>query len=495
MGAGPGDPGMMTLRGVECLRCADVIFYDYLVNREILQHATAQAEKVCLGQHGKTRIWTQSEINRELVARARAGQQVVRLKGGDPAIFSRGTEEVAALQAAGIPWEMVPGVTAAMAVASCAGIPLTQRDQASAVALVTGQESPGKGGAALDYRTLARFPGTLVFYMGVTTAPTWTEQLLSAGKPPDTPAAIVRRCSLPDQQTIRCRLDEIVDRLAAARIRPPAMIVVGSVAQSIPIPSWFENRPLFGTRILITRPLAQMDQLRLPLADLGAEVLSQPMIRIDPPETWTAVDRVCAALGQFDWLIFSSANGVRALLHRLRSTGFDWRALAGVRIAAIGPGTAGELKRFHLDTDLQPTEFRAEGLSEALARGAAGKRFLLARASRGREVLAEQLRAAGGNVEQVVVYQSSDVAEIDPLIRQQLAAGEIDWVTVTSSAIARTLVRLAGEHLGRCKLVSISPVTSDALRECGFEPHAEATEYTMNGVVQAVQSAMRGSTA
>ena len=273
------------------------------------------------------------------------------------------------------------------------------------------------------------------------------------------------------------------------------MIVVGSVAQSIPIPSWFENRPLFGTRILITRPLAQMDQLRLPLADLGAEVLSQPMIRIDPPETWTAVDRVCAALGQFDWLIFSSANGVRALLHRLRSTGFDWRALAGVRIAAIGPGTAGELKRFHLDTDLQPTEFRAEGLSEALARGAAGKRFLLARASRGREVLAEQLRAAGGNVEQVVVYQSSDVAEIDPLIRQQLAAGEIDWVTVTSSAIARTLVRLAGEHLGRCKLVSISPVTSDTLRECGFEPHAEATEYTMNGVVQAVQSAMRGSTA
>ena len=492
VGAGPGDPGMMTLRGVECLRRADVVLYDYLVNQDILQHAREQAEKICLGQHGKTRIWTQAEINHELVTRALAGQQVVRLKGGDPTIFARGTEELGALQTAGIPWEVVPGVTAATAVASCAGISLTDRDQASAVALITGQESCDKQNPTMDYQRLARFPGTLVFYMGVTTAPTWTRHLLTAGKPPETAAAIVRRCSLPDQQTVYCRLDEIADRLVQERIRPPALIVVGAVTRTMSGPSWFESRLLFGVRILITRPFEQVDQLRLPLLELGADVLTHPVIRIDPPETWVPVDQVCAELDQYDWLVFSSANGVRFLLERLRATGKDVRALGSLRIAAIGPATTRELRRFHLDADLQPAEFRAESLAAELVHEAAGKRFLLARASRGREVLAEQLRAAGGVVHQAVVYQSLDVQQLRPEIEQQLARGEIDWITVTSSAIARALVQLAGPHLHQCKLVSISPLTSNTLRECGFEPQAEATEYTMLGVVEAIREAVAG---
>lgn len=489
VGAGPGDAGMLTLRGAECLRRADVVLYDYLVNQDILQYANEHAEQICLGQHGKTRIWTQAEINAALVSRGLAGQQVVRLKGGDPTIFARGSEELGALQAAGIPWEVVPGVTAATAVASCAGISLTDRDQASAVALITGQESCGKQKPAIDYQGLANFPGTLVFYMGVTTAPTWTRQLLMAGKPPDTSAAIVRRCSLPDQQTIYCRLDEIADRVAEEEIRPPAMIIVGEVTRSMANPSWFEQRPLFGVRILITRPLEQLDQLRRPLLELGADVLTHPMIRIDPPETWGPVDQVCSDLSQYDWLVFSSANGVRFLLERLRATGKDARALGNLRIAAIGPGTSRELRRFHLDADLQPGEFRAESLAAELLQGAADQRFLLARASRGREILAEQLRAAGGIVDQVVVYRSSDARQIQPDIQQQLAQGQIDWVTVTSSAIARALVHLAGPQLRHCKLASISPLTSNTLRECGFEPQAEAKQYTMPGVVQAIREA------
>ena len=490
VGAGPGDPGMLTLRGVECLRRADVVLYDYLVNQEILRHASEHAEQICLGQHGKTRIWRQAEINEELVKRGLAGQQVVRLKGGDPTIFARGSEELGALQAAGVPCELVPGVTAATAVASCAGISLTDRDQASAVALITGQESYGKQKPAMNYHGLASFPGTLVFYMGVTTAPTWTRQLLLAGKAPDTSAAIVRRCSLPDQQTIYCRLDEVADRVAEEGIRPPAMIIVGEVTRSMESPSWFERRPLFGVRILITRPLGQVEQLRQPLLELGADVLTHPMIQIEPPESWAPVDRACSDFSQYDWLVFSSANGVRFLLERLRAIGKDARALGSLRIAAIGPGTSRELSRFQLDADLQPSEFRAESLAAELVEGAADRRFLLARASRGREVLAEQLRAAGGIVDQVVVYRSSDAHQLQPDIQQQFVHGQIDWVTVTSSAIARALVHLAGPQLHQCKLASISPLTSSTLRECGFEPAAEATEYTMPGVVQAIREAV-----
>ena len=492
VGSGPGDPGMITLRAVECLRRADVVLYDYLVNPRILAHVRSDAETICLGRHGHGRIWPQHEINDRLVRLATAGRTVVRLKGGDPVIFARGAEEAEVLTAANVDFEVVPGVTAALAAGSCAGIPVTHRDLASAVAFIAAQEQADKPDSSLDYGPLANFPGTLVFYMGVTTAHRWTSALIQAGKSPDTPTAIVRRCSWPDQLSIRCRLDEVAQRLSAApKIRPPVIVIVGAVVPLSTTLSWFERRPLFGTKVMVTRPADQVGTFLDPLAELGAEVIVQPAIAISDPPDWSAVDRALAGLSQFDWLVFSSANGVRWLLDRLAVTGRDLRALSGVRLATIGPGTAEELARYHLKTDLQPDQFRAEALAEALAGEAQGKRFLLARASRGREVLAEQLQAAGGEVEQIVVYQSDDVPLADEDVAKLLAEGQIDWITVTSSAIALSLTTMFGDDLRQARLASISPVTSATLRQLGLEPTVEASQFTMSGVVKAILRASR----
>jgi uroporphyrinogen III methyltransferase / synthase len=503
VGAGPGDPGLITLRGVECLRQADLVLYDYLVNPEILDHARATAELVCLGRHGRGRIMSPAEVNERMIRGAQAGQTVVRLKSGDSLIFARAAEERQALAAAGLPFEIVPGITAALAAGSYAGIPLTDRDAASAVALVTGHEDDEKPSRPLDYAALAAFPGTLVFYMGVTSAPHWTRSLIDAGKAADTPAAIVRRCSWPDQVTFRCTLSRVADELAAHGMRPPVIVIVGDVAAAEPAARWFTDRPLFGQRVLVTRPAGQADDLRHRLAALGAEVLLQPAIEIADPPDWSPVDAALAGMAQngpnqigtahYDWLVFSSANGVRYLLDRLLETGGDVRRLGGVRLAAIGPGTAEELAHYHLRADLVPGEFRAESLAEALSAAAAGKRFLLARASRGREVLADQLRDAGAAVDQVVVYTSRDVSRAEPAVAELLAAGRIDWITVTSSAIARSLVAMFGQpqasDLKGAKLASISPVTSATLRDLGYEPAAEAHEYTMAGLVEAMLQA------
>jgi uroporphyrinogen III methyltransferase/synthase len=491
IGAGPGDPGLITLRGVECLRRADVVLYDYLVNVRILEHTRSDAELVCLGKHGRTRIWKQQEINEALVRFAREGKVVARLKGGDPAVFARGAEEVETLVREDIRFEIVPGITAALAAGSYAGIPITHRDHASAVALVTGHEDAGKEALAIDYKALAAFPGTLVFYMGITTARTWTKALMEAGKSPDTPVAIIRHCSLTDQERVSCVLDEVVETIESRKIRPPTIIVVGQVATLADTFAWFEKRPLFGQRILVSRPRAQASQLSTLLEELGANAVIQPAIEILEPADWQPVDDAIGELGKFDWLVFSSSNGVRYFIDRLLGTGFDLRALGSVKLAAIGPGTADELRRYHLHVDLQPSEFRAESLAAELTPLAPGKRFLLARASRGREVLADEITAAGGEVVQVVVYNSVDVDSPDEDIAAELAAGKIHWVTVTSSAIARSLASMFGSNLGKSRLASISPITSATLRECGFEPAVEATEYTMEGVAREIERAKR----
>jgi uroporphyrinogen III methyltransferase/synthase len=489
VGAGPGDPGLITWRGLECLRSANIVLYDYLANPRILE-ACPHAEHVCLGRHGHDRIWSQDQINARLIAEARGGKSVVRLKAGDPAVFARFAEETGALEAAGISYEVIPGITAALAVASYSGIPLTHRDLSSAVALVAGQQKEDEVPAApLDYRALAAFPGTLVFYMGVTSAPQWTAELMAGGKPPATPAAIVRRCSWPDQTTTHCRLDEVAQVLAARHMRPPVLVIVGDVVSRAESGTWFTRRPLFGQRVLVTRPVEQASSLRQELAQLGAEVHVQPAIEIAPPDDWGSVDDALTRLNQFDWLVFSSANGVRAVLERILQTGGDVRRLGGLKLAAIGPGTAAELELYRLKADLVPDEFRAESLAKGLAGQGGGRRFLLARASRGREVLAETLRAAGAELEQIVVYQSRDVRKPDAEIQAALAAGHIDWITVTSSAIARSLAGLFGDDLKRAKLVSISPVTSATLAELGLVPAAEAAEYTMLGLVQALLAA------
>lgn len=486
VGAGPGDPGLITLRAAEILGRADVVLYDYLANPAILRHCRADALLISLGKHGSGRVLSQAEINERLLAMCQTHGTVVRLKNGDPMVFARAGEELSFLQQHGIEFEIVPGVSAAIAAASYAGIPITHRDEASAVALVTGHEDPSKTDSALDFEALARFPGTLVFYMGVTTSEHWSQALIAAGKSPATPVAILRRVSLPDQKRINTTLGEVAAVIKESRLRPPVVFVVGEVATLGTAWNWFEKRPLFGQKILITRPQHQADDLARPLAELGADVLLQPAIQIRPPQDWSAVDRALELLDRFDWLVLSSSNGVRMLLDRLSAVNRDLRALGKIKIAAIGPGTSDELSRYHLNPDLIPDEFRAESLATALKGAAAGKKFLLIRASRGREVLADELQKAGGIVEQVVVYESLDVEKADEEIARKMAAGRIDWATVTSSAIARSLARLFGESLKKTKLVSISPVTSATLRELDFEPTVEAREHTMRGAVEAI---------
>ena len=491
VGAGPGDPLLVTLRAVQCLAAADVVLYDYLVNPQILAHARSRAELISLGAHGRTKIWTQGEINERMVEGALAGKTVVRLKGGDPTVFGRLAEELAALAARKIPSEIVPGITAALAAGSYAGVPITHRELASAVALVTGREDADKAQSSLDYEALARFPGTLVLYMGVTTAPEWTSGLLKAGKPADTPVAIIRRCSLPDQTAVYTTLGQTAATMEGAKkIRPPVIVVIGDVARLGPELSWFEKRPLFGKKVAITRAVQQAGELHARLAELGAEVLEQPAIEIYPVEDPAPFDNILKdRLRAFDWIIFSSANGVEKFFERLFALGRDARGLSDVKLAVIGPGTAQKLREYHLLADLVPTEYRAEALAAELVPGAAGKAFLLIRASRGREVLADELLKAGGYVEQVVAYESQDVTEGDPRVAQLLSTGQLDWLTVTSSAIARSLVNLFGDELRQTKLASISPITSATLRELGFEPAAEAREYTMEGVVRAIVEA------
>lgn len=508
VGAGPGDPKLLTLRGLECLRQADIVLYDGLVNSQILRDARTGTPCIRVSKDGKQGTIRRAEVSRQMVELARQGKIVLRLKAGDPAMFGRVAEESEALAEQGVPFEIVPGITAALAAASYAGIPLTHRDHASAVALIAVPDEPGKGEAALDYGTLAKFPGTLAFYMATHQVDAWTSELIRAGKSPDTPAAIVCRCSFPDQLCLRCRLDEVARKLqatvsAAAGPGPaveghrppdalplPAVVIVGTAAGLDDALSWFDKRPLFGQRVLVTRPGDRAGPLADALAELGAEVLVQPAICISDPPDWRPVDDALQRLPRYDWLVFSSANGVAYLLNRLLASGGDLRRLGGVRLAAIGPGTADALAAYHLKADLIPGEFRAEALAAALAEEASGKRFLLARASRGREVLAEQLRAAGAVVDQVVVYSSTDVDLADEGISRRLAAGEIQWVTVTSSAIARSLVALFGADLRKTRLASISPITSATLRNLGYEPAVEAGEYTMPGVVQVIRAAV-----
>jgi uroporphyrinogen III methyltransferase/synthase len=322
--------------------------------------------------------------------------------------------------------------------------------------------------------------------MGVTSAKVWSEALLRRGKAPDTPVAIVRRCSWSDQQTVRCTLAQVAGTIAEHRLRPPAVVIVGRVAGLAPEVSWFAARPLFGKRVVVTRPQHQNASLADRLAELGAAVMVQPAIEIGPPQDWAPLDRALADLDRYDWIVFSSANGVRYFFDRLAQGHGDLRRLGRLKLAAIGPGTAEELSTYRLRADLVPAEYRAEALAEALASEAAGRRFLLVRASRGREVLAEQLAAAGARVEQVVAYQSTDVEQPDPEVAASLAGREIDWITVTSSAIAQALVRMFGDALRHARLASISPVTSETLHRLGFPPAAEATRYTMEGLIDAI---------
>jgi uroporphyrinogen III methyltransferase/synthase len=491
VGAGPGHPGLLTLRAVECLARADLVLYDRLVPVRLLEHAPPTCERICVSDLPGCHPERWPHIHRTLIEAARQGKRVVRLQGGDPFLFGRGGEEAEALRAAGIPYEVVPGVTAGLGAAAYAGISLTHRLHASGVVFVTGHEHPGKAESRVDWAWLARFSGTLVVYMGISRLPDITRALLEHGKPADTPAAVVRWGTTGDQRTVEAPLGELAAAVQRAHVTAPALVVVGAVAGLRPRLAWAEQRPLFGRRVLVTRPRHQAGDLVRRLEELGAVPVVLPVVEIREPADWAPVDRALADLPRYQWLVFTSANGVHALLRRLRQTGRDLRALGGVSLAVIGPGTAEALRSYHLEPDLVPSEFRSEALASALKERAAGQRVLLARADRGRDVLRQELVQVA-EVDQVAVYSQADALEEAPEVMGQLRAGEIAYVTLTSSNIARALLRAldpacrARVEAGDVKLVTISPVTSAAVRELGLPVAAEATEYTTAGVAEAL---------
>jgi uroporphyrinogen III methyltransferase/synthase len=491
VGAGPGHPGLLTLSAVECLRQADMVVYDKLVSPVILDYAPASAKRVCVTELGEHHVERQDPVKDVLIAAARQGLRVVRLKGGDPYIFGRGAEEGQALRDAGIDFEVVPGVTAASGAAAFAGIPLTHRFLASAVAFVTGHEKPDKDGA-LDWAALARFPGTLVIYMGMSRLGEIGEQLCRHGKSPDTPAAAVQWATIGKQHVVEAPLGQLASAVQAAGLNAPAVIVIGPVVDLRKHLSWFEQRPLFGRRVLVARPRQQAQDLVLRLIDLGAAPLVLPAVEIREPTDWSAVDDAIARLEQFQWLVFTSANGVRSFLGRLRHLGRDWRALGHVRIAAIGPKTAEALREQYLEPDIVPARFQSEYLAASLKEKIKpGERVLLARADRGRELLRDEL-AGYTDVEQIAVYSQVDAVAADNDVLDSFRRGEIDYVLLTSSNIARALVAMLDTtcraHLasGRTKLVSISPVTSATIRELGLPVAAEAAHATQEGLIEAL---------
>jgi uroporphyrinogen III methyltransferase/synthase len=475
VGAGPGDPGLLTARARELIAAADVVLYDRLIGPAALTGARADADLRYVGKEGGGPSVPQAEIEATMIELARGGALVVRLKGGDPFVFGRGGEEALALRDAGVPYEIVPGVTAGIAAAAYAGIPVTHRGLASAVALVTAHEDPTKEHDALDWRALASFPGTLVFYMGVRTLPALTARLIAAGRPAREPAAIVARGTFPDQSTVRGTLETIAAAAAQASVAAPAVTVIGAVAELGAELDWWRPGPLAGATVAITRARAQASELAERLRRLGAAVLEAPAIRIVPTTD------VLPRLADFDLVCLTSPNGVVLLFERLAARGEDARALGGAAVAAIGPGTARALRQHGVIADVVPERFIAEGLIDALA-GIEVRRALIARAAAARDTLPDALRARRVEVTTVALYETH-AEPVDPALAGALAAA--DYITFTSSSTVRSFLARAAPG-ARTRIVSIGPVTSATLREHGLEPHLEAARHDIDGVVDAI---------
>jgi uroporphyrinogen III methyltransferase/synthase len=488
VGAGPGDPGLLTVRAAELLERADVLVYDALASPEIVERARG-AERIYAGKRGgKKNVLSQDEISALLIDLAGKHETVVRLKGGDPFVFGRGGEEALELARAGIPFEVVPGVTAGVAAPAYAGIPVTHRGLSTSVTLVTGHEDPEKGETDTDWEFLAKGTGTLVFYMSVGRMEENFARLVASGRPADTPAAAVEWGTYPRQRTVTGTMATLPEIVRAANIGAPSIVLVGDVVGLREELAWFDRRPLSGRRIVVTRARAQASEFAAALEALGAEVIQLPVIRIVPPEDPAPLREAAGRAGEFDWIVFTSVNGVEHFFAALAEHGRDARALANARVCAIGPATAAEAARYGIRADLVPDEFVAEAAVEALASaGVEGKRILLSRAEIARAVLPDGLRAHGAEVVEVTAYRTEQDGAGADEVRRRLDAGEIDLVTFTASSTVRNFAALVATEVGSAKVASIGPITSQTVREMGMTVDVEAAEYTIPGLVQAIR--------
>ena len=493
IGAGPGDPGLITAKGAELLRKADVVVYDRLVSPALLSLA-ANAELVYAGKEPDTPADSQEFINSRLVALARQGKRVARLKGGDPFVFGRGGEEAMALAEAGVRFEVVPGVTSAIAAPAYAGVPVTHRGVASAFTVVTGSEDSANPGAGLDWSALAKTPGTLVVLMGWRNLPAVADALMRGGRAPETPVCVTQWGTLPRQRTVSATLADVAAKTAEAGLTAPVVAVIGETAALRPSLRWFDKGPLFGKRVLVTRSRAQASALSRLLAERGAEPVELPAIAVRPLADASALDDALSELGGFDWVAFTSANAVEAVFERLAAQGRDARAFATAKVAAIGPATAEALRERGIAADLVPSASTGQSVAESFAeRSVRGARMLLPRADIASPALPDGLRLLGAAVTEVAAYRTAAPADAAAQARETLASGMLDAVTFTSASAARNLVGLLGGDAGlvnRSKVVSIGPVTSAAAAQLGVRVSAEAREHTAQGVVDAALEAM-----
>lgn len=490
IGAGPGDIRLITVKGLECIQTADVIVYDRLANPRLLSYRRSDAELIYVGKSPDRHTLTQDEINQVLVDEGLKGQLVARLKGGDPYVFGRGGEEGEVLRAAGIPFEVVPGITSAISVPSYAGIPVTHRDFTSTFTVITGHEDPTKEDSSINWLRLAQDPGTLIFLMGVGNLPQIVDQLVSNGKSADTPIALIRWGTRPEQQVVTGTLSTIIEDVRRAGLTSPAIIIVGQVVTLRNTLRWFEDQPLFGKRILVTRAREQASALSEKLEKLGAEAWEYPTIAIKEPDDLMALDQAIQTAGSYQWIIFTSVNGVKMFFNRMRHNQVDIRSLNDVQVCAIGPKTREALEERGLQVHMMPEEFRAEAIIDALKDDVTpGEKVLLPRADLARPILVEALTQMGLEVNEVVAYQTVLASEDQFLLMEKIKAGEVHVVTFTSSSTVKNFMTLINDDkrlLEGMTVACIGPVTAETAEKMGIKVDIVAEEYTIDGLVNAI---------
>jgi len=492
IGAGPGDPGLLTLKGLACIKKSDVIIYDRLANTKLLEYAPEGAELIFVGKSPDKHTFTQEEINKLIVQKALEGKVVTRLKGGDPFVFGRGGEEALELVKNKLPFEIVPGITSAIAVPAYAGIPVTHRGVTSSVTFLTGNEDPAKEDSDIDWSFISKGVGTLVFLMGMSNLPKIADKLIEYGRHPSTPVALIRWGTLYKQQTLISTLEHVSDDASNCKFKNPAVIVVGEVVNLRKELQWFENRPLWGKRIIVTRSRGQASLFSQIIEEFGGQAVEFPTIELAPADDYEPLDIAIRNLGQYHWVIFTSINGVQAFLKRLKFQQKDLRELKGINICAIGPKTKESLENYGLIVDYVPDEYRAEAIIEFMSQQKmSGKRILLPRADIARKILPEALKQYGAIVDEIIAYKTVKANHNSENVRTMLKEGMIDYITFTSSSTVKNFVGVFNPVelpvlLKHAKIASIGPVTTDTAHKLGLKVDIEAKEYTLHGLLQAI---------